>query len=85
MIANELPFAIATNDVVQIIPDRVGNFHFQGKVAGVDEVYNWGIRARVEQFEGDAYIRLSWKEFVRIGQLAYLREPVEDNKENDDE
>jgi hypothetical protein len=62
---------IQANDVIQIIPSLDVKEAFHRKLAFVDKVEAWGVQAYVATFDGNAYIRLTWGSFVRIGPAPY--------------
>lgn len=64
--------AVAVNDVIQIAPHADVRDLFHGKLAIVDQVRAWGVRAYIDTFEGDAYLRLVWGTFEVIGPAAFL-------------
>lgn len=66
-------------DIVQIVPTPIIKPMFHGKLAFVDEVTNWGLKAHIETFDGDAHVRLAWGTFVYIGKAAFLKEDDEEN------
>lgn len=64
---------VKINDVVQIAPHPTLKEPFHFKLATVDEVRSWGVRAYVATFQGDAYVRLPWGAFEVIGPAKFVR------------
>lgn len=63
---------IDKGDVIQIWPNIEKAPKFAGKLAIVEEVRQWGVVAFVDTFEGKAYIRLTWTDFIRVGAAPFL-------------
>jgi hypothetical protein len=66
---------VNTHDVIQIAPGSDVKPMFYGKFALVYEVRNWGVKAYIDTFQGQAHLRLPWGTFEVVGPAPFVPAP----------